>query len=591
MRPEALVLSGDSPGLIDQHLAALLGHAGVRVRHAPISRAPELLGRRVDGGRRLVAVNVTAAAGLLGDEVLKVLQPIYGIQGIRVFLYGLGEGAAVRHLLATLTRGAVLGCTSLRDESCTYRVTDKFPDACGALSGLSFGPVRTGHDYALECAENVDGLAALVRVNQRPLFARLEAAGCVLYAVGTDRLLGLDEPFGDLDEIARFSQYIPVMMLLRDMFGDEIWHPTGRFAAVVIDDPPLVPKFGYLDFAQLLAQTDRDGFAVSVAFIPFNRWRTRRATADLFVRRPDRLSLCIHGCDHTSREFGIRDLAALREMAYAARQRMDSHRLRSGVNYDDVMVFPQGVFSEEAVRAIDDCGFLATANSTLSAADDGREFAAGEVLVPAMTRYSAFPVFKRRYPRDAHLFTMDAFLGRPVLPVLHPPDFKDGYEILGLIAAQVNGLAESVRWCGLGEIARSLHIVRRVGPGRMHVRALASTVLLVNDSAETRTYVVMRAESRASVNVRGATGNEIPFRRIGSAVFFCVGLLPGTQETVRISSDGAPAVGELRHPIRVRTRILARRLLSEVRDRYLVRSWPIYLAAKKRTGRQPSSRG
>ena len=135
------------------------------------------------------------------------------------------------------------------------------------------------------------------------------------------------------------------MMLLRDMFGDEIWHPTGRFAAVVIDDPQLVPKFGYLDFAQLLAQTDRDGFAASVAFIPFNRWRTRRATADLFVRRPDRLSLCIHWCDHTSREFGIRDLATLREMAHAARQRMDSHRLRSGVNCDDVMVFPQGVFS------------------------------------------------------------------------------------------------------------------------------------------------------------------------------------------------------------------------------------------------------
>ena len=75
---------------------------------------------------------------------------------------------------------------------------------------------------------------------------------------------------------------------------------------------------------------------------------------------------------------------------------MREHRELTGVDFDDIMVFPQGHFSTTAMEALRSCGYLAAVNST------GRPWrGAGpqlrELLDVAITRYAGLPLFVRRH--------------------------------------------------------------------------------------------------------------------------------------------------------------------------------------------------
>src|SRR5690242_8428366 len=105
-------------------------------------------------------------------------------------------------------------------------------------------------------------------------------------------------------------------------------------------------------------------FSTSIAFIPWNFKRSDRSVAELFAANPGSLSLCVHGCDHTRGEFGGNDCDTLESKSRQALARMRMHRTRSGLGFDEVMVFPQGIFSTAAMKALKRSGFLAAVNST-----------------------------------------------------------------------------------------------------------------------------------------------------------------------------------------------------------------------------------
>ena len=85
-------------------------------------------------------------------------------------------------------------------------------------------------------------------------------------------------------------------------------------------------------------------FTTSVGFIPWNYRRSDPGLVSLLKSNSKRFSIAIHGCDHTNAEFGTTDASALDWLARTAASRMELHKQKHRLDYDKVMIFPQGVF-------------------------------------------------------------------------------------------------------------------------------------------------------------------------------------------------------------------------------------------------------
>jgi hypothetical protein len=222
-------------------------------------------------------------------------------------------------------------------------------------------------------------------------------------------------------------------------------------ACLIIDDPLLRPRYGCIDYAKLLQEMKKHGFFTEIAFIPWNYRRSDPKTARLFADNTDYYAICIHGCNHTSNEFGKGNYQELRALTSTALWRMEQHKRITGLSYDPVIVFPQGRFSSVAMQALKDQGYFAAFNSTLRATD-GEELPAIEYQRPATTIYHDFPLFLRRYPKDKPYFIQDMALGRPIIIVEHHGAFRNGYKSMTDLVDWINSLG-NIKWCSLMTIA------------------------------------------------------------------------------------------------------------------------------------------
>ncbi len=207
-------------------------------------------------------------------------------------------------------------------------------------------------------------------------------------------------------------------------------------ASIIIDDPLLKENYGFLNYRKLLSLMDKHIFHTSIAFIPFNFNRTNKSIADLFRERPDRFSLCIHGCDHTKGEFAKIDPTYLDNKIKLATARMIEHEKRTGIPFDRIMVFPQGIFSNAALEALKNNNYLAAINTEAMPVD-------GRIS-------STFPFFLRYKPEDVTDCVSD-----PIFIVLHHDYFKNGYERLTDFVDELNARSNNVKWDSLGNIVRS----------------------------------------------------------------------------------------------------------------------------------------
>jgi hypothetical protein len=206
-------------------------------------------------------------------------------------------------------------------------------------------------------------------------------------------------------------------------------------ACIIIDDPLLKENYGYLNYRKLLSLMDRHNFFTTIAFIPWNYNRTDKGIATLFRERADKFSLCVHGCDHTNAEFGKSDFNYLNNKVKLATARMIQHEKRTGIPFDRVMVFPQGIFSNEALEAL-------RTNNYLAAVNTGACPIKGHIS-------SNFPFFLRYKPEG-----IINWVSGPLFIVLHHDYFKKGYERLANFVSELNAQSKNIRWDSAGDIIR-----------------------------------------------------------------------------------------------------------------------------------------
>jgi len=492
-----------------------------------------------------------------------------------VFLHAGDGAAAVERLAGQLTGNAQASLIQVKHDN-TWVISDKFPDFCKAMGGvrvpasakkletaLDLGYPRLSGGGIISCEAGV----GLVKLEFREVSVFLSSASSVI-----DINAQLVLPSFDIRR--EFLSAAPVVMYIKWAFDRTCWHAHRTSACLVIDDPPLKPRYGFLDFAHLVRLMREHGFSTDIAFIPRNWRRSNARVVRLFHENPERLSLSVHGCDHTGGEFGIRNSGRLAWRSKRALRLMARHEARTGIRFAPVMVFPQGVFSETAMGVLKRCNFVGAANSDVVSADPKpNSVRVRDYWDVAVMTSSSFPIFSRRYPSDGvENFAFDILLGKPCIVVIHHNDCHDRCRPLMEFLDQLNSLPVMLSWCGLGETVRRSFRQRQLSPGGLEVEMYGSEVIVENSSGERVCVHVRKQETQASsIDWIRAGPRLVDWTAAEGHIAFQFELGPGEFKAVRIAFVEIPENSIQKENLQYKARALVRRYLSEVRDNYLAR--------------------
>jgi hypothetical protein len=328
--------------------------------------------------------------------------------------------------------------------------------------------------------------------------------------------------------------------------------------------------------------TEKHNFHAAIGFIPHNFRRNSRRVVRLFLENPGRLSICFHGNDHTQGEFASPDSRLLNLLLWVATKRMALHQKRTGLACDPVMVFPQGKFSAEAMRALRSHNFYAAVNTVPHPAHDPVSLTLRELAQPAVLRYGGFPLFLRR-PVDkirTEDIAFNVFFGRPVLIVEHHQDFEHEEKLIALVE-QINSTVPEMQWSSLATVTRQSMLRRRATDGRQEIRAYAGTITIAADADAERVCSIEWGGWFDSEMFAGVVtaGRPCKFERTGDSIRVRTELPVG--QSMKLSLVHAAS-----HPssrtldMRWKTKAFLRRRLSEFRDNYLYKHRKMLQAAR-----------
>jgi len=542
---------------------------------------------KVDGQHDCLAMSADTLA-LAHRASPRCLEKVVQEHHTEMLIFGWSDPTRHGQVLSWLTGGAIRGVSAPAGGQNVLDLPFGGRDFSRQLAGLSFSSEGNRSVPTFEAAFDGAATGAVVLANRQPVFLRLAPASGEIFLLAGSEVPDVDEALSPGNGIeAYYDQLIPFLIFLRHSFGEKCWHGPPSTARIIIDDPLLTERYGFLDYRALLSSMQRARYGTSIAFIPWNYRRTSSRTASsLFQQRPD-LSICVHGCDHTNKEFAIADRALLEWKAGLALERMERHQTRTGLPFERVMVFPQGRFSSDAMLALRTADYLAAVNSTCFPTDEtGGRLRIGDFLRPAITRFHGFPIFHRWYPRRLVDCAFDMFLGKPALLVEHAQDFRDGCGHLEEFVIGLRKLEPTVAWPTLSSQLMRSCIMRSVSPDTVEVQFFTKRFHVENVDEERRRFRLTKYEPDASV-VRAVLvdGVSVPFGANHSSVEVELEADPGQARDIEIVDQPRPPRRRQRMGLMYSIGVLGRRSLSEFRDNSLARH-PRLLGAATRVARR-----
>jgi hypothetical protein len=416
------------------------------------------------------------------------------------------------------------------------------------------------------------------------MFVRIDRGPWQVFILAGPPLLDLDEPLSRDHELqGHYDRLIPILIFLRHCFRESCWHGPEPTARLIIDDPLLTERYGFLDYGVLLKSMQRSNYGTSIAFIPWNCWRTSRRDAERVLSGTSNLSICIHGCDHTNKEFEAQVPTLLGRRAGLALQRMESQRKRTGAGFEKVMVFPQGRFSTAAIAALRANNYLAAVNTTCFPTNIGPDdLKVRDLLRPTVTRYNGFPIFQRRYPRRLFDFAFDLFLGRPALLVEHHEYFINGCGALEDFVSELTRLEPALSWPTLEvQLVRSC-LKRSLSDGSVEVQFFTRRFQLATRERGPGRFLLSKYEpDSAAIQRVLVDGTGMPFSFENGFLKLEVQVdHPGQVLNIEIADREQPKPQASGFGIVHNTGVLLRRGLSEFRDNTLARHGVLLKIAK-----------
>jgi hypothetical protein len=571
MQERALLITADYPSTDDQRAERLLNFFGV---HYLKRRATELgLHENKSAGKYRLVCSAQAFARVVGDlQNVSRNSNSLARQIHSVFLYSNRDPVALANAVSQLS-GATISIRRGAERVTEWHIANEPDGVCGAMRNLRIQPsasyLRSGDFF------HTDGesLTPLIAGEGRAAFLKLNCNGLPVF-VSSERLIDIHAELTtfNFDIRDHFFSAVPFVSYLRWAFPLSSWHAPEANACLVIDDPLLKPTHGFVDFQELLSLMKRHKFSTNIAFIPWNWRRSAPGVVRLFRENPEHFSLSVHGCDHTRAEFGSPGQQRLYWKARQALERMHRHEAMTGISHDPVMVFPQGVFSEAAMRALKRTNLIASVNNDIISADPHpRAITVSDVWDIAVMSYS-FPLFTRRYPWEGiENFAFDALLGKPAIAVIHHDYCSDHCARLVNFVKQVNALPCASTWRNLAEVVRRSCRQREDSPGAVEVEMYGSELRIENRSGQPKRFLIRRRECEPSAIQRICTdAQEIAWRPIDGYIDFEIELNPSESRVIKMKFHDFVGKEQNGDNLPYRFKTMLRRYLCEVRDNYVV---------------------
>jgi len=342
----------------------------------------------------------------------------------------------------------------------------------------------------------------------------------------------------------------------------------------MVDDPNLRWRtYGHVDFAEVVRHATIHNYHVCFATIPLDLHFVDRGTVALFRSTPRRMSLTVHGNNHTRQELGkpasVEQADRLLAQAVLRTARFEA---KHALAVSRVMVPPHEACGSFVLKRLPGFGFEALASTAPWLADVGERCGAapaGDLLTgfgPAEITMWGMPVLLRHQLGAHDEAILRAFLDQPIILHGHERDFRTG---LGCLedASRVINRRPGVVWADASTLSRSCYLSRRSG-AELGVRPF-SRRLKVSVDGDVETVVVeplMRGSRDASetavptggglVRVADDASTRIAVEARDSAVDLEIELLASSRIEPHQVTDGPR-----------RGRAVVRRMATETRDR------------------------
>ncbi|GIQ77006.1 hypothetical protein [Bradyrhizobium sp. RD5-C2] len=566
----ALLLRGNTPSTNDRNLTEILDLFEIpwTALTADEARGDNVAALTAGHQQFSILTSAPCLAEILRHCKTEAL-PTWMAAAASIFVYGFEATDPCQALLRQITGDPEAEVRGSNPQPMTVSVTDAFPEMCGPMSGLRIEVERGAADAALVIRNSQ--LQSIVGAPDGHLFAGFTNSGVHFFADSSLTMVDIRERTATYFDVKkRFAGAVPIVMYLKWAFRDVCLTAAETSACLIIDDPPLWPRYGLLDFDDLLQLADKLTFATTIAFIPWNWRRTDRDTVAAFRESSGKLSVCVHGCDHTGGEFAARSPELLDRKLKTARTRMQALHRNTALDYENVMVFPQGAFSPEAASALKRNGFTAAVNTEVAPANDAlNETTLADLWSVAIVRYGSFPIFTRRYIHHGiENFAFDGLLGKPCFIAGHHDLLRGRGSELTAFLRLLASLQWKLCWRPLEDAVRRSYGLRPDGDTIL-VKMLAERLVFENGGPTTRRICVMKREPQVA-SLRGVEVNQglIAYEYIDGYVRVMVDVPPGGSADIRCIYReqllGSPAAESIRY----RFGVAIRRYLSELRDNY-----------------------
>jgi hypothetical protein len=571
--------------------AQLLDFFGIPWQQA----APSALTESNPGGAYCVLAAIPLVAGALTGRVVGDRLPALLEGAESTFLFDGDRSTDTQAVLQLVSRCTTVRLNQIQEKVVLCSVADQCIDVCGPLSGLTVPvPVR-GIQLTMTPIPGSANVRPIICTNEGWIFAVADFNGSRCYLAPGTAVIDILGPVekGYFDIADYFFSAVPLVMYLRHAFKDEVPRPPESGACLIVDDPVLRPRYGFFDVSRISELATEHNFTCNIAFIPWNWKRTRASVVDVFRRNPGRLSLSVHGCDHTGREFGTTNAQALNIRAKLALLRMEKHRQQSGLPFDPVMVFPQGAFSAVSPGVLKHNGFLAAVNTEVSTIEQPVKTEIREVWRIAIRRYGDFAIYTRRYPfHGLHNFAFDLLLGKPCLIASHSADFRDDSRNLVDFIDRLNSLSHTLTWRPLGDVIRSAYLERMGSDAALEIEMFANEISVQNRGATSAHVVIKKLEHDPEAIARvGAAGYEVTLVPGPEYSRFELDVTKGNRALIRVDFNDIYGHVEQKGHLGGQIKQAARRYLSEFRDETQAKApWLYDLMQKARSWRTTASR-
>jgi hypothetical protein len=499
-----------------------------------------------------------------------------------ILIYNLYPSKEIDSALKKLSNNKISSVSNLNKNDNDYIISEFYPDITRQLSGLSFGPVDSDHDFKIELSSEL-GIDKIISIDSYPFFIKLQVKGKNIFVLPISDVIDIDlQVNADFEFADIFSKFFPISMFLRYVFGNHCWKASLIPACMIIDDPLLKTKYGFLNYQKLFKIMDQYDFSTNIAFIPYNWARSRPNVVNL-LKQTKKYSLSFHGCYHNEKECCKQDTGLLNNIFQTAKIFMDKHTKMTGLEHGRIMVFPQGCFSVNAMKVLKANNFLAVVNTKILPEKEDVKLSFLEMLSPVVTFYGGMPLFLRRYPKNLKDFFFDMFLEKPVLIVEHHDYFKNGYaKLIGFITG-LNAFKKTLKWGELNENLRKFYITKEIDNDRIEIQLITNDTIL-KSSCEKRQIAMVKKKENNEVPIKKILIDGLKlkhFSRNGGNIEFEIVLEPNIEKTIKIIYKNPYQSGNIEQGVIEKLKIFLRRRLTEVRDEYISKDERLLNAVSK----------